>query len=203
MHTRISFSFVFLFFLLFGLSSCSSIKTINNEILVEYFTLADSYASVKKYDKAILFYKKSLQHPDYTRASEWGLVRMYALQNKWDEAQTILKPIFEENQNNIFIASAYAYLLVQKNQAEDGLDLYKQLYEENSDNSDFGYNYLLLLYSAKKYEEALSLSLLLQETFPYDTLLYSFKDIEKKAEEKTTPVESSEEDPPTDPIENQ
>ena len=162
--------------------SCTSIsKTQKEEILFEYLTIADTYASLGNYDKAIQYYEKSMNHPNYSRASKWGLVRMYALSNKWEDAQSILKPLYVENPENEFMASAYAFVLAKNGLVEDAVHLYEKIYFNNLDNPDYARNYVEILFVSGDYLQVIELCQELQEKFSNDSMVFTFHEIEQKA----------------------
>ena len=79
---------VFLLILFFQLSSCVSKpipipgekKNVIANIYVEYMNIADTYYSLEKYDKALEYYKLSMQSSDLYWAAYYKTAKVYAIQ---------------------------------------------------------------------------------------------------------------------------
>ena len=90
-----------IFVFMFLLFNFSHLFTENMPSLAgEYFYIAECYAEVKKYEKAIEFYKKAEKYEEYANAAKYNIARMYALLNEWEKAFNILKPIYEKEKEN-------------------------------------------------------------------------------------------------------
>jgi len=72
------------------LASCASTggMTIPADTAAGYLEIADGYAGISKYDKAIPFYRKAAGNPDYANAASYGLARAYALTGKWTDCRS-------------------------------------------------------------------------------------------------------------------
>lgn len=120
----------------------------------EYFEIANAYAELKNYDKALEFYKKASVDKKYTNACEYNSARMYGLKNEWKESEKILAKLHKQEPENQMILEAYAYSLVAVGKTENGKDIYKELAEKNSEDPKMLLNYLHVLVFAKDYATA-------------------------------------------------
>jgi len=168
------------------------------DLSAEYFSIAEAYSEVKKYEKAIEFYKKAEKDDAYANAAAYNIGRMYALLKMWHEALATLKPLYEKEPTNEKLLCAYAYALVANGSFEEGEVLYKQIYENNKESPQAAFDYTRLLIVAKKYDDAKAMLETLKEQFIEDEerktienltntiekLLEPLKDEKKKEEEE-------------------
>ena len=178
------------------------------DLTAEYFSIAEAYSELKKYEKAIEFYKKAEKNEEYAHAAAYNIGRMYALLKMWREAVATLKPLYEKEIENEKLLVCYAYALVANGDIEEGEELYKKIYENNKESPQAAFNYARLLIVAKKYDDAKNLLADLSEQFVEDEerkvidnlrntiekLLDPLKDERKKEEEAGNDMEEEEED---------
>lgn len=149
-----------IFALLFLLPTCFVFAKGRVETLgAEYYEIADAYAELKKYDKALYFYEKASADPAYKNASDYNRARMYGLQNDWAKAKKILQTLHESEPANKMILQAYAYTLIMSTSVKDvseGKNFYKQLAEDNPDDPASLLDYVRILVFTKDYETAQS-----------------------------------------------
>ena len=154
-------------------------KISKNELYKEYYSLAEDYVSLKKYEKAIEYYKKILDHPDYRKSATMKLARTYALHKDWENAKSYLGKAVSLNQNNKLAKDLYNYVIEQQEQTilQKALDAYSQgqytnalgilnnLISQNKNNA-YAYYYKGMVFDAQKkyslavieYKKMLSLS---------------------------------------------
>ena len=126
----------------------------DRQLLKEYFEIAQAYAEVGKYDKAIEYYEKAAADPSYKNATQYSLARMYGLKNEWKKACSLLEPQYNEAPDNIMVLNAYAYALASAGEHERACTLYHALYEKNQSDPESALNYARILIIAEKYDEA-------------------------------------------------
>lgn len=197
--------FLLLSLFLFG-SSLFAKKS--EDLSAEYFSIAEAYSELKKYEKAIEFYKKAEENEEYSNAARYNIGRMYALLKMWQEACDVLKPLYEKESENEKLLTSYAYALVANGNIAEGEELYKKLYDNNKESPQAAFNYIRLLIVAKKYDNAKNMLDTLAEQFIEDEerktienlkatiekLLEPLKDEKKKEEEENNKTEEIEED---------
>ena len=126
----------------------------DSRLVKEYFEIAQAYAEVGKYDKAIEYYEKAAVDPSYKNATQYSIARMYGLKNEWAKACSLLEPQYNEAPDNIMVVNAYAYALASAGEHERACTLYHALYEKNQSDPESALNYARILIIAEKYDEA-------------------------------------------------
>jgi tetratricopeptide (TPR) repeat protein len=188
---------LFLAILIALTQSCSTLYS-KKDMAGEYFTLAEAYCEVKKYDKAIVYYEKAATSREYSNAAKYGLARSYALTGNWDGAVKILVSLLKRDPDNKALASSYAFALVSSARMDEALTLYKILWEKYPDDSVMARNYAEMLFIAKKYDETTAQIALIKEQFPDTEGSKNIAALEKKIKDATAPKkeegEGSEED---------
>lgn len=120
----------------------------------EYFEIANAYAELKNYSKAIEFYEKASTDEKYKNACEYNLARMFGLQNDWTKSTKLLQNLHKKEPNNKLVLSALAYSLVASGSLDEGKKLYKDIADSEPENPESTLNYIRILVLAKDYETA-------------------------------------------------
>jgi hypothetical protein len=154
----------------------------------EYFYIAEAYSELKKYEKAIEFYKKTLDNPEYANAANYNIARMHALLGQWNEAISILKGLHEKEVTNEKILTSYAYALSADGKIEEAENIYKALYEAKKESPSIAFNYVRLLIVAKKYDEASSLLEELNDKFIEDAETKTINELKSTIEKLKNPL---------------
>lgn len=166
--------------------SCLTL-TSGADMAAEYFTLAESYAEVKKFDKAILFYEKAASSKEFENASLYGLARCRALTGKWPEAAETLMILRDRDPENKLVASSLAYALVSASRVDEGLAMYETLRDKYPDDPVMARNYAELLFVAEKYAETTEQIALIKDRFPDTDGSRGIEALEKKVADATAP----------------
>ena len=112
----------------------------------EYYDIANAYYELKKYDKAIEYYEKTQDLlPEENLTITYNLARIYAIQNKWENAERYYSQIFDRDQNNTTIGMAYAYVLAKQGKVMEASALYRGFYERNPADKKLLANFILAL----------------------------------------------------------
>ncbi|MGP1437661.1 MAG: tetratricopeptide repeat protein [Treponema sp.] len=172
-------------FILLSLSSSIFAK---EDLSSEYFYIAEAYSELKKYEKAIEFYKKVVNIPEYANAATYNIARMHAFLEQWNEAVSMLKILYEKEKTNEKILTSYAYALSASGKIEQAQDIYKELYENNKESPSIAFNYVRLLIVAKKYDDASNLLKELTEKFIEDEETRTISDLKASIEKLTNPL---------------
>ncbi len=147
----------------------------------EYFQIAETWASMEKYDKAIPYYQKAAANSAYANASRWGLARMYALTGKWMDSLSLLEEMHRSEPDNVQISTALAYAYAKNNKTEEAVSEYRSIYENNPDNPDYGLNYGEILFAAGQFDDAVALCESLKIKFPDDAKAANFDTLAQRA----------------------
>lgn len=157
------------------------------DIAAEYYNIAEGYAGLSKYDKAILYYQKASLQKEFRNAAEYGMGRMYALSGKWHEACDVFSGLYKKDPDNELIASAYAYALASDGKKEQALEMYAALYRKHPDDPQVMRNYAEMQVVSGKYAEALETVESLKVKFPDSDALKGIDALEKKANDGLSP----------------
>ncbi len=184
--------FIFLFaVILFSFNAIGSVAfckgNIDEDLSGEYFSIAEAYSEVKKYDKAIDYYLKAAKNKKYKKASQYNLAQIYALKNDWKNCIANLKPMYNEAPDNVKIATAYAYALASAGEEKKALNIYKNIYLQNEETPEYFFNYVRLLIIVKKYNDAKDLLSEAKLKFKKDEDTQVIEKLEKKIEEILNP----------------
>ncbi len=129
----------------------------DTEFAQDCFELAQGYAEVSKYDKAIEWFRKAAKDPDHTNAAEYQIARMYAMKEDWKKAAALLEPHYKKAPENTVIRTAFAYTLAAAGETERAVSMYKTIYENDRENPEAACNYIRIMIIAKKYDNAQTL----------------------------------------------
>lgn len=148
-----------LFFLILLFSACASGKSIYlpgeksvviNELVGEYYAIADAYFKLGQYDKAMEYYERTLTlgyknkfHIIYKKA------QCAALLSKWDIAIENYSRLYAIDNENTNIAKSLAWVYGQKGNFDKAIALYTDLHTQHIFDNET-YTNLILLYIAKK-----------------------------------------------------
>ncbi|MBQ7611620.1 MAG: tetratricopeptide repeat protein [Spirochaetaceae bacterium] len=152
----------------------------------EYFEIANAYADLSNYDKAILFYQKAATDKTFSNASQYNMARMYGLKNDWETAAGILKKLATDAPENTLILRSYGYALASSGHTKQALEIYAQLAQKEPENPEAQLDYIRLLVFAKEYELARSEIEKAIQTFPTAEERNQFETILKQIDEETT-----------------
>jgi tetratricopeptide (TPR) repeat protein len=175
----------------FSFVSCVTAPN-EKDIAAEYFAIAEGYAGIAKYDKAIDFYKKASRSPDFVNACDYGLGRMYALSGQWDDACAIFQRLYLREKTNAFTASAYAFSLASSGKSEEALEVYETLYLSDMENPKKARDYAEILVLSKRYQEALDQIELIRSQFPDTDAVKNLDALEKNAKDGLNPPKEKE-----------
>lgn len=172
-------------------SSCVMFSPIRiqKELATEYFTIAEGYADISRYDKAIEFYNKALAQKEFVNASKYGLGRMYSLSGKWKEACASFSELYTQEPENDLISTAYAYALVSNGQTSEALEIYEVVWKRNDEDPSAIRNYAEILYLSGRYSETLSYIDALKEKYPDSEAMKGIEILEKKTQDGLAPPE--------------
>ena len=157
------------------------------DIAAEYYAIAEGYAGISKYEKAIEYYRKAAVRKEFANAANYGLGRMYALSGKWADACKQLSPLHKAEPSNGLIASAYAFALASNGQKDEALAVYESVYQKSPDDPAAGRNYAGMLVLTGKYTEALFQIAALKKNFPDSDAVKGIDELEKKAQQGLNP----------------
>jgi len=164
-------------------------KRILQNLAREYYDIAAAYADLKKYDKALEYYKLAGRNKELQTPTAYQIARMNALSSKWAEAEKSYRSLLKGDPKNADLNASLAYVLAQNGQLEEAENLYRTLAADNPYNEKFLENYIRMLAAAKKDEDARSALARFTERFPTSDAVDALTrlvppPVEEKIEEK-------------------
>ena len=160
-------------------------RTLLRNLSTEYCEMADSFFEMKKYDKAVNYYQKSLKVKN-SLSVKFKLAKTYVMLNKWAEANSIYKELYRKDKENSALITMLAYTEIKTGNVDNALSLYKVLYEKNPVDTIVLKNYVLILLELKKTEEAAKYFEELKAINPESSELAKLEEkVYPKTEEKT------------------
>ena len=133
----------------------------------EYYLLADSYAELKKYDKALELYQKASRTGIKSeRELSFKIARTAALAKDWNTALKEYGFLLEKDKDNLLLKKSIAWIYGQKGDLEKAETEYEALYTAHSYDKDVCTNYILVLHTLKKDEQARAVFSSYTELYP-------------------------------------
>ena len=133
----------------------------------EYYLLADSYAELKKYDKALELYQKaSRTGVKSERELSFKIARTAALAKDWNTALKEYGSLLDKDKDNLLLKKSITWIYGQKGDLEKAETEYEALYEAHSYDKDVCTNYILVLHTLKKDEQARAVFSSYAELYP-------------------------------------
>ena len=173
-----------------------SAQVSSETLAAEYNDISSAYYDLKKYDKAAEYYEKtqSLLTAENLTIT-YNLARIYAMQNKWAEAEEYYERIFDRDPNNTSVGMTYAYVLAKQGKTMEAGAIYRGFYERNPVDKKMLANYILVLLEL---DEDIAASDLLDELKTLDAESEEVRKVEeairKKAEAAFIEEENEESD---------
>ncbi len=164
----------------------------NQELCDEYFAIAEGYAGLSKYEKALDYYRKANKSRQLENASQYGIGRMHALLGNWEDAVATFAKLYAKDPDNGIIAFAYAYSLAARGEADQAVEVYRKLYETDRENLKYARDYAEILVIAGRYREGLDQIGVIKEKFPDSDAVKDIDALEKKANEGLNPAPQAE-----------
>jgi tetratricopeptide (TPR) repeat protein len=170
----------------------SETRILRKNLATEYYSIAEAYFDLKKYDKAADYYKLAMKDPALRTAAYYKLGRAYALGKQWDDAEKIFRTLLKRDPENLNISISIAYITAMKGDIEKALFMYRNLIEKKPDDGDLLENYIALLITDGRLELAEQQLFILKTKFPDNA---SIDTLQKKIYEKldNPPVNEKEE----------
>lgn len=182
---------------LFLLTSCLSTNDIIpgkksseiKNIYLEYFNIAEIYYSLEKYDKAIIYYEKSLNNKEIYWNAYYKLGKCYVLTSKYDLALRVFQDIYKKDQENQTIKSSIAYIEAMNGNFDKAIEIYKDLYAKEENNFLHLENLISIYIMKEDFSSANNYLLQLKEKFPSSNKISDLEKTIKEKEEKITEEE--------------
>ncbi len=175
---------------LFSLVACSSLgglrvvgekDRIYSNVLSEYYLIGEAYLENKKYQKAIEYYTKALEHPDLTASAHYKIAYAYALADNWEKARAGYEELLEKDPDNSELTKSLAYIYARQGDLAHASALYRKLVEKNPFDQSMLENFITVLITGNYLEEAEIVLQQLKTDFPDNTTIQGFEEKLTKA----------------------
>ena len=121
-----------------------------NNIYAEYMNIADIYYSLEKYDKALQYYKMSMQNSKFYWAAYYKTAKVYAVQENWDAALPMYRTLLRRDKNNTSLKGSLAYIYSMTGKLKKAERAYKELIYLQPDNHEYLENLIAVFFANKK-----------------------------------------------------
>ena len=135
----------------------------------EYLNIGDAYYDLKKYDKALEYYKKASVSKAFRWACTYKMADTYFSQGNWDEAEKLYLKLLNRDENNLQIKESLAFVYASQGKFSEALEIYSELQETFSENQAFLENQIVLLISSGNEDAAREKIENLKTLFPDNT----------------------------------
>lgn len=170
----------FLIFL-FNIMSCVSSSGLIESLNSEYFSLAEEYYNLKKWDKALEFYSKSKQSEKFYTSSMYKSGLILIEQKKYLEAEFRFQELLLKDDENTSLLSYLAFVKAKQNKFSEAIALYEKVLLLHPLSQNTKKNLALVHWYAGNKEIAIQIQNELLEENPLDL---SLKNILKEEEPK-------------------
>lgn len=154
------FDLVVFVFLLFSCSSQQGISLVGKKdriysnILSEYYLIGEAYLDNKKYQKAIEYFTKALDHPDLAESAQYKIAFAYALSENWNKARLGYEQLLEKDSDNSDLEKSLAYIYARQGDLAQASASYRKLVEKNPYDQVLRENFITVLIAGNYLEEA-------------------------------------------------
>ena len=146
----------------------------------EYFLIADAYAELENYEKAIQYYKLAMRDKNLYWTALYKLGRMYAFSKNWNNAKDVFEKLLARDPQNMSLKLSLAYIQAMSGSFDEAKIAYESLIDEQQKNETPLINYIIILLSLEDFDAAETQLAVLKERFPENT---SISDFEKRLDE--------------------
>ncbi len=149
---------------------------ITKNIASEYFTIAEGYADLKKYNKAAEYYKYAMKNKSLRLSAYYKMARCYALAKDYKNATEAYENLLKLDPENKEIKLSLAYIQGMSGDTEKALKSYEVLMQEFPEDSAVLVNYINVLIFIGRVEDAETNLKILIEKFPDCTEIKTLSD---------------------------
>lgn len=167
----------------FALTSCATgghlpvpgeAAVVKQKISSEYLTIADTYYSLEKFDKAIEYYKLAMKDKSLYWTAFYKQARSYAMVKNYTQARKMYFALLRRDKDNLNVRLSLAYLYAMEGKLDKAEVTYAFLWRDNKDNADTLVNYISVLIAQEKYQKANTYLDVLKERFSDNSNIATF-----------------------------
>ncbi len=142
--------------------------SIRRELSAEYFNLGNAYFELKKYDKALALYEKSLRYDSSFSEGSYNLARVYIIQERYAEGIAILRDLMLRDGDNLLLSQTLAFALAKSGKNDEAEEVYRAILSRSEGNIGALYNLSILAEANKNRDKAYDLLKTAYELSPED-----------------------------------
>jgi len=137
-------------------SGCTT-TAIRRELSAEYFNLGNAYFELKKYDKALALYEKSLRYDPSFSEGSYNLARVYIVQERYAEGIAILRDLMLRDGDNLLLSQTLAFAFAKSGKNDEAEEVYRTILSRSEGNIGALYNLSILAEANKDRDKAYDL----------------------------------------------
>ena len=157
-----------LVFALLGFTGCLTPR-LRRELAAEYYNLGNAFFELKKYDRALTMYEKSLRYHGAFPESSYNLARVHIFQERYREATAVLRELLAREPDNLILLQTLAYARAKSGDVEEAILHYNRVLGLSEGNIITLYNLSLLYDSRGEHRTAYDLLKKAVGLFPDDS----------------------------------
>lgn len=183
----------------------SNTTAILKDMYAGYYSIAEEYFSMKKYDKAAIYYEKCLSDKDgeIRRSVQYKLAKTYVQLDKFLEAKKIYEELLSFDENNQNLKSSIAFCYLKLNQFDKAEEIYNDMLKNQNYDTNNYKNLILLKLMQNNFEEAEKLIADYKEKFPLDESISTLENTLQEAKTASEKDENAEKDEDEDESEDE
>ncbi len=192
---------VFFVAFILAFSSCTSADVhivpgekaaLDKSITLEYFNIAESYKGLEKYDKAVEYYERAMVNKSLKDSCFYEIAICNVYLKNWNDAVISFRKLLKRDRENSTLKLSLAYIEAVRGNLKQAEKMYEQIIEEFPDELDPKKNYINVLVADKKYDKAEEYLKILEEKYPDDESIESFRQKIKDYKEEVKQKEKEE-----------
>lgn len=159
-------------------------SSLRESIDFEYFSLAEEYYSLKKWDKALDFYTKSKQSKNFYAKSVYKSALIFIEKKQYNESEILFDELVENDPGNANFLSYLAFVKAKQKKFLEAIDLYQKILLLYPMNQTAKKNLALAYWYEGYKDEAKKIEAELLDENPLDLSLRDFFKEEPAPEQK-------------------
>ena len=126
----------------------------SSDLAGEYFNIGNAYFDLKKYDKAVFYYKEAYKLDNTLLKARFNIALSYIALNRNDTADNILTELLEKDSANVKILASLAYSYHMEGKDEEALSELNKILTISPENTDARNNMAVILWKLDRKTEA-------------------------------------------------
>ncbi len=125
-----------------------------SDLAGEYFNIGNAYFDLKKYDKAVFYYKEAYKLDNTLFKARFNIALSYIALNRNDTADKILAELLKKDSENVRILASLAYSYHMEGKDKEALSELNKILTISPENTDARNNMAIILWKQDRKAEA-------------------------------------------------